>query len=327
MATPTTGTGTQASTVVDIAKLHIGETVPNSNWCANFVSQVYKEAGLSSIFKASSLVPTLVNESAGKTTTNILAAQPGDLIVFGNNEHVMVYAGSGSVIGTATDVSTGVSKVIQTDWNNVYTDSGAKGPSLVIHTNLDNSTPTGMGHTLADFLKISDPADYGLPTVGANNYFSGIAKWLNPVSPDVTTYQDTLKANTDYGGKLWTVEQMAFLQQVDSNTPINQIPVSDSIANSMQATLKTSGFQNLWGGVDPTQGTPIIAPTDIAGGITSLLSTLGKLTNPANWLHLGAMLAGVALIGFGLWTVTKDLHETGPQGLVSPMPIMLKGGA
>src|ERR1035437_4149187 len=254
-------TGTQASTVVDIAKLHVGETVPNSIWCANFVSQVYKEAGLSSVFKASGWVPTLVSQAAGKTSTDINSAQPGDLIVFGNNEHVMLYEGKGLVIGTATNVSTHVSSVIETDWNTVYTDSGAKGPKLVIHTNLDGSTPTG--HTLADFLKISDPADFGLPTVAANNYFRGIAKWLNPVSPDVTTYQDALKANTDYGGKLWTAEQMAFLQQVDSNTPINQIPVSDNIANAMQATLKTSGFQNLWGGVDTTQGKPIVAPTDI----------------------------------------------------------------
>src|ERR1035437_10643533 len=113
--------GTQASQVVDIATLHIGETVPNSNWCANFVSQVYKEAGLSSVFKASGWVPTLVSQAAGKTTTNIMAAQPGDLIVFGNNEHVMIYAGNGHVIGTATSAATGVTKVVQTDMNSVFT--------------------------------------------------------------------------------------------------------------------------------------------------------------------------------------------------------------
>lgn len=320
---PATGTtGTQASQTIDIARLSLGATQKDANQCANFVSQVFKDAGLSSVFKSTGYVPTLVNESAGKTSTDILSAQPGDLIVFGKNEHVMLYEGAGKVIGTST-LSSGVTKVLETDWNNVYTASGAKGPTLVIHTNLDNSAPTTK--TLADFIRISDPADYGLPTVGANNYFQGVAKWLNPNAPNVVNYQDALNAN--YGKNYWTREQFDFLKQVDSATPINQIAVPDAIANDMQATLKTSGFQNLWGGVDPTQGKPIVAPSDIAGALGGLGDILGKLTNAVNWLHIGAMILGVGLVGFGLWTVTKDLNETGPQGLVSPMPIILKEGA
>src|ERR1035437_2675027 len=67
-----------------------------------------------------------------------------------------------------------------------------------------------------------------------------------------------------------------------------------------------------------------LLPTD---PLTQIAGILGKLTNPSNWLHLGAMLAGVALVGFGIYIGSKDLSETGPQGLVSPMPIILKEGA
>jgi len=48
--------GTQATQAIAVAQLHVGEVVPNSNWCANFVSQVYKEAGLSSFFSATGSV-------------------------------------------------------------------------------------------------------------------------------------------------------------------------------------------------------------------------------------------------------------------------------
>jgi hypothetical protein len=322
--------GTQATQAIAVAQLHVGEVVPNSNWCANFVSQVYKEAGLSSFFSATGSVPTLVGEFTGKTSKNITSAQPGDLIVFGDNEHVMLYEGSGKVIGTATDTSTNISRVIETDWNNVYTNSGAKGPSLVIHTNLDNSDPT-IKHTLANFISISDSADFGSPTAAANNYFQGIAKWLNPNAPDVVNYQDALNANYGQYPPYWSTEQLDFLKQVDSTTPINQITVPDTIANDMQATLKTSGFQNLWGGQDPTQGqgfnSPIGDLTGAAGLIGNATDVLGKLTNASNWLHLGAMLVGVGLIGFGMVVIARDLGETGPQGLVSPMPIILKEGS
>jgi len=39
------------------------------------------------------------------------------------------------------------------------------------------------------------------------------------------------------------------------------------------------------------------------------------------------MLVGVGLIGFGMVVIARDLGETGPQGLVSPMPIILKEGS
>jgi hypothetical protein len=344
-----TGTGTQANQVIAAAQARLGQTVPNSNWCANFLTEVFKSAGLASTFSASSWVPTLVKNFSAKGTvsTDLTTAKPGDLIVFGNSEHVMLYEGSSQVIGTATDMVTGITHVVEVPWNSVYTVSGAKGPSMVLHTNLgqgglgSGTSSAPLKNTLYDFLKISNPADLGLPTVAANNYFRGIAVWLNPNAPQVTSYQDVLNANTaaihslygpgvyslNNGQPYWTQEQVDFLKQVDSNTPINQITVPNTIATTMAGTLKISGFQNLWGGVDPTQGKPIIAPTDIAGFLGGLADTLGKLTNPANWLHLGAMVIGVGLVGFGMWTVTKDLHETGPQGLVSPMPIMLKEGS
>jgi hypothetical protein len=62
-------------------------------------------------------------------------------------------------------------------------------------------------------------------------------------------------------------------------------------------------------------------------GLPDIVAILGKLTNPANWLHLGAMAVGVGLVGFGMVVVVRDLNETGPQGLVSPIPVMLKRGA
>src|ERR1035437_919323 len=75
----------------------------------------------------------------------------------------------------------------------------------------------------------------------------------------------------------------------------------------------------------------LLSPSLLAGfdplGLNGIVAILGKLTNPSNWLHLGAMLAGVALVGFGIYIGSKDLSETGPQGLVSPMPIILKEGA
>ena len=59
-----------------------------------------------------------------------------------------------------------------------------------------------------------------------------------------------------------------------------------------------------------------------------IVAILSKLTNPANWIHLGAMAAGVALVGFGLYVVTKDVIQSPDSGGgATPMPIILKEGA
>jgi len=284
----------QASTAIDVAKMHVGETVPKK-WCANFVSQVYKEAGFSSIFSASGYVPTLVAQFTGKSSTDVTTAQPGDLIVFGNNEHVMMYEGAGKVIGTATNGQTGISSVIETDWNNVYTDSGAKGPSLVLHTNLDNSAPTGdagnkvlasvvdlkkyVGMTYGDLVKD--------PTIGA--FFTTYVAATGVKSTDVFTANDVLGATLLYG------QTGAVKAKYDVSTPWG------ALANSAD---------------------------DVATTIGKVATIMGKLTNPANWIHLGAMFFGVGIIGFGVWTVVKNADDSTPAAPSSPsMPIILKEGA
>ena len=42
-------------------------------------------------------------------------------------------------------------------------------------------------------------------------------------------------------------------------------------------------------------------------GIGDLVGILSKLTNASNWLHLGVMLAGVALIGVGIYLTANDV--------------------
>jgi hypothetical protein len=67
--------------------------------------------------------------------------------------------------------------------------------------------------------------------------------------------------------------------------------------------------------------------TSIANTAAAAVGFLGKLTNPVNWLHIGAMLAGLGLVGFGLVMAARDLSSSGPEGMVNPMPIILKEGA
>jgi hypothetical protein len=319
---PATTQPIKSTNAIATAQLHVGEVVPNSNWCAYFVSDVYKEAGLSSLFAATGYVPTLVSEFSGKTSKNITTAQPGDLIVFGNNEHVMMFEGGSTVIGTATDAS-GITRVVETNMNNVTTDSGAKGPSLVLHANLDGTLPAEK--TLYDFIKISDPADLGQPTAGANNYFSGVAAWLKPNAPHVSSYADAVSAKDSSGIPIWDPEELAFLKQVDSKTPINQLQVPDSLATAMASNLHLSGFQNLWGGQDTSQGQGVNVPG--LGDITSIANILGKFTNPANWLHAGAMVAGVGLIGFGAYAILRDVGTDSTTSAAPSMPVIIKEGA
>jgi hypothetical protein len=61
--------------------------------------------------------------------------------------------------------------------------------------------------------------------------------------------------------------------------------------------------------------------------LAQIAAFLDKLTNPSNWLHIGAMFVGVGLVGFGLYLAARDISGSGPDGIVSPMPIILKEGA
>ncbi len=102
--------------VIADARKHLGEVQVNENQCAAFVSRVFAETGNTAVLGGSSgRVGTLVaqvlaksvaksaqGEAVGATvSTNLSTAIPGDLIVFGAAEHVMIYTGAGMVIGTS----------------------------------------------------------------------------------------------------------------------------------------------------------------------------------------------------------------------------------
>jgi hypothetical protein len=214
----------------------------------------------------------------------------------------MMYEGSSQVIGTATN-SNGVTQVIETNMNNVITDSGKVGPSLVLHTGLDNN-----------------------------------------IVPAATTANPLQTATVNFGSYL----QSKYPAAAATNMPVTQAMIDEWIATeipviahltgadpaSVQSSLENQSAGSVGKPISAIEsfftmnisGTGIVGTTgDVpANPIQQILDILSKFTNPSNWLHLGAMVVGVGLVGFGMWTVTKDLNETGPQGLVSPMPIILK---
>jgi hypothetical protein len=125
-----------------------------------------------------------------------------------------------------------------------------------------------------------------------------------------------------------------------SNANINWSKVMSTLGKSPTDTLTAQDITKLsgvlvGGKINPLDlGTGFNAVADlitnnplsaIAGALVSIVS---KLTNPANWIHLGAMAAGVALVGFGLYVVTKDVIQSPDSGGgAPPMPIILKEGA
>jgi hypothetical protein len=320
-----TGTGVQANTVIATAQSQIGTTVPNSNWCANFVSDVFKQAGFASAFSATGYVPTLVTEFAGKTSTDINSAQPGDLIVFGKNEHVMMYEGSGQVIGTLTSGTR--TTVQETSINNVITDSGAKGPSLVLHTNLDGSAPASFQTINANFgtyfkglaslPQSGYTSDYIITNQDVNNWAEGMLEtYSSPYNAGGGSYVGG-QGWTEASGKLFKAAAIASAMSYVGK-PVSALPDQIAITNA-------PGYSGT--GPAPDLAVSLDPLATLGNAATNIAGLLGKFTNPANWLHFGAMVIGVGLIGFGMWTVVGDLRETGPQGLVSPMPIILKEGA
>ena len=125
-----------AGAVIATAELEKGWGVPNND-CANFVSEVFKEAGYPSVFPYSSSVKTIVDSfPASLVSTDIGTAQLADLIIFGDDEHVMIYEGNNTVIGTAG--ADGQNKVIVCAADVVYTVNHPKPPTIskVLHTGL-----------------------------------------------------------------------------------------------------------------------------------------------------------------------------------------------
>ena len=78
------------------------------------------------------------------------------------------------------------------------------------------------------------------------------------------------------------------------------------------------------------QGGLINTGNDVGAALDPLAQVaafLGKLTNPANWLHGAAMLAGAGMIAFGVWTAMKNANDEPAASSAPSMPIILKEGA
>ena len=113
--------------------------------CANFVSVVFEETGNATVFGMSGSVPTIVGRfSADQQSTDQSSATGADLIVFGNDDHIMIYSGNGLVVGTSTGADK-VTKVVEVPIAAVRTGPNADlGFSKVLHTDLTH-TPNSLG--------------------------------------------------------------------------------------------------------------------------------------------------------------------------------------
>jgi hypothetical protein len=148
-----------AYSVIAAAGARLGE-VTNENDCAKFVSEVFRDSGNGLVFPYSTWVPSIVGSFRGTAiSTDPQTAMAGDLIVFGTNEHIMIYEGSGMVIGTGTGKS-GVTSVVSVSIGAVTTDKGL-GFSKVLHTGLTQMSGTEL---------VKSPGTYG-PTLNPLDAF------------------------------------------------------------------------------------------------------------------------------------------------------------
>jgi hypothetical protein len=87
--------------VLAAANKHVGEKAPNDNYCASFVTQAFREGGHGSAFAGSSRVADIAAQFSGaQVSADPATAMPADLITFGDNDHIMIYAGNDQVVGT-----------------------------------------------------------------------------------------------------------------------------------------------------------------------------------------------------------------------------------
>jgi hypothetical protein len=113
--------------------------------CATFVSAVFAATGNGSIFGSSASVRAIVGRFPPDRvlTLGVLMASPADLIVFGNDEHIGIYAGNNQVWNT--NGAGGVNKVQLQDVSIIRTATGL-GFSKVLKTGLSEAgSGTGTG--------------------------------------------------------------------------------------------------------------------------------------------------------------------------------------
>lgn len=134
------------------------------------------------------------------------------------------------------------------------------------------NTPSSF--SLLNIIKQADPADYPIsPTTATVD--SGTIEWLHSVIPASTPGAD------------------AFFAGVKPGMLMSQVQVPNGIATAMAASLNVSGFQNLWGGVDPGQGVPGAADPF---GILALGGTI---------VSVFTYLAALAVVALGIYLYSK----------------------
>jgi hypothetical protein len=311
-----------ASRYIGLIPYHRGASMTNTQKlayadCSSFAKFVYAQIGITLPRTADAQYKaTLTKKIANPTTANL---KPGDLLFFGGwntpdnppgyggVQHVGIYAGGGNIIN---ETSTGSGNV-QVQKLSAY------GSHFLAATR-----PTGVTTSSVNAGTLADPSKPTPTQADVLAKYQVIMQKLSAGSSDTFTQAD-----------METILAVAAMPGTHGATGVALTP--DQI-NSMKSQLEpivghpygTSQLQIA--AAFSTVGWSVSAADTIEQALNplgSIAAILGKFTNPANWLHLGAMLAGVALIGFGLYMGSKDLGESGPQGLVSPMPIILKEGA
>jgi hypothetical protein len=142
-----------ADDVLAACQRHNGEVYPvkgADGGCATFVSAMFKEAGQGSVFTPSASVPTIVaNFPADRVKSfALLKVSLADLIVFGTDEHIGIYAGNGLVWNT--NGAGGTNKVQLQDVLTIRTISG-KSASKDLETRFTNITdPMDPGKAATD---------------------------------------------------------------------------------------------------------------------------------------------------------------------------------
>jgi hypothetical protein len=304
MATPGQSVVTFASTFIGIVPYRLGAPTASSAVgltkadCSSFVQFLYQQAGIALPRTADQQYKATQTLQVANPSTSTL--QPGDLLFFGGwdtpanmpgyagIQHVAIYAGNGNIIQEGGTAAGNV---------NVTALSAYEGHFIAATRPFASSSSPGIA---------SQIVAGGMPGVDP----AGAVAALRPLLDKGLTWGDALKDPTasKYISQAWLDKY-----NLKATDPITVIGIT-AIENGTTPIF-----------TDP--GQVVLGVAGDATGLNQIAVLLGKFTNPSNWLHLGAMLAGVALVGFGMFTVARDLNETGPQGLVSPMPTILKQGA